>query len=176
MILGTIRFNAHSAGNPVSAYVLRKRASKILFIEFSPEVACTCRFHSEITIHDTIYHLRGMVRHNNTHFTCVVSVGPNNWIYLDDMNQQRPHFSNVNEIYRHYRSGWFFAIYVMDDETITTESYEPQSETLNNFMVGNISSKCKHKFEDTEVKSYPLRSKDKREAMRNYYKVNKETL
>ena len=58
-----------------------------------------------------------------------------------------------------------FAIYVMNDETITTESYEPQSETLNNFMVGNISSK--YKFEDTEVKSYPLRSKDKREAIRN---------
>ena len=90
------------------------------------------------------------------HFTCAVSLSVNRWVYVDDLSQKKLYFCDVNEIYRSYRSGWFFVIYILSGHTNHQPS-ESQTEPLYDFIVNNKNSKCtKRKTE--ELKTYALRS------------------
>ena len=58
--------------------------SKFVLIEFSPELMNVVKLYENITVGQSEYRLRGMVRSNNRHFTCAV-LTEGKWTYIDDL-------------------------------------------------------------------------------------------
>ena len=81
------------------------------FIEFSPELALRCKFKQEISIFNSVYILKGLVRHNNSHFTCAIA-NEANWVYFDDLIETVTSFSSLEMLYRHCSNTWFFSVYM----------------------------------------------------------------
>ena len=88
--------------------------SKILLVEFSSNCIDSLVFHNEINILGFQYHLKGLVRCHQHHFTCTLSCSTD-WIFIDDLCDSIRHFRHSTEIYQEYNNEWFFAAYALQE-------------------------------------------------------------
>jgi len=72
----------------------------------------------QITIQDHSYVLKGLVRHQGRHFTCAVENVRNEWDYLDDLRDNVIHYSCLNGLYSSNQCGWFFCLYVLENNDL----------------------------------------------------------
>ena len=88
--------------------------SKFVLIEFSSEVMNVVKLYENITVGQSEYKLRGMVRSHNRHFTCAV-LTEGRWTYIDDLCLSVKEFSNLAALKKHFAQGWFFTIYELSN-------------------------------------------------------------
>jgi len=102
--------------------------SKFVLIEFSSEVMNVVKLYENITVGQSEYKLRGMVRSHNRHFTCAV-LTEGKWTYIDDLCLSVKEFSHLAALEKHFAQGWFFTIYELSntfcDETDSSAYSSP---------------------------------------------------
>jgi len=77
------------------------------------------KFYENITVGQSEYNLRGMVRSHNRHFTCAVLI-EGKWTYIDDLCSGVKEFSNLAALKQQFKQGWFFTIYELSNTLCDT--------------------------------------------------------
>jgi len=103
--------------------------SKFVLIEFTPELMDVVKFYENITVGQSEYKLRGMVRSHNRHFTCAVFT-EGKWTYIDDLCLDVKTFSNLAALEKHFAQGWFFLIYEVSNMVCKSQLYELDNEHI----------------------------------------------
>ena len=83
-----------------------------------------------ITVHETQYTLKGLVRCVNGHFTSAVHVNFM-WHFIDDLCDEIRTFQTIGQLYAQFSHCWFFGLYVLGSEG-STVSPITWSETFGN--------------------------------------------
>ena len=90
------------------AKFLKKRLnSRLLFIEFSPEIMTGLVMYDKIEVGKSRYNLKGLVRCQQSHFTCAIS-SEDRWLFFDDLVQTVKTFPTFEATQRQIPIGWFF--------------------------------------------------------------------
>ena len=103
--------------------------SKFVLIEFSPELMNMLKMYENITVGQSEYRLRGMVRSHNRHFTCAV-LTEGKWTYIDDLCLDVKKFSNLAALKKHFAQGWFFLIFEVSNMACESQLYELDKEYI----------------------------------------------
>ena len=85
---------------------------KTFYLELAQDAIDKLTLFEHIDICGVAFHLKALVRCHNKHFTCATRF-QNNWNCFDDLSYPVICFETLNDITRHYRTGWFFCIYAL---------------------------------------------------------------
>ena len=80
-------------------------------------------FFENVSIFSARYHLKGIVRCKNQHFSCALR-NNNCWILIDDLCDMIQIFETVQHLYEANQGGWFFAVYTLENENQNADQLE----------------------------------------------------
>ena len=80
---------------------------KTFYVELAQDSIDKLTLFEHIDICGFAFHLKALVRCYNKYFTCAARF-ENKWNFFDDLSYPVICFETLNDITRHYRTGWFF--------------------------------------------------------------------
>ena len=87
---------------------------KVCLIEFQKEIDERKSFDMCVNIHGRQYTLKGLVRHQGSHFSCAVLGQGKVWDHVNDLQDNIFHYQDIDSLNINQKESWFFCVYIQD--------------------------------------------------------------